>query len=146
MMRAAAAMVRAGAVGVFIDNCGLAHGGQDWVAMTEDGSSDAISFAFVAILRGDAEVYTMGMHVLGLRDIVMKRKDAEDEGFDITEVIRYLAAGDKPVSNGHVLADLEGPRFQVIAQDSPAGRLPAAMQNPFGRFKLVNVKDIGEIN
>jgi hypothetical protein len=146
MMRAAAAMVRAGAAGVFIDNCGLAHGGQDWLAMTDDGSSDAISFAFVAILRGDSEVYTMGMHVLGLRDIVMKRKDAEDEGFDITEVIRYLAAGDKPVSNGHVLADLDGPRFQVIAQDRPAGHLPEAMRNPFGRFKLVNVKDIGEIN
>ena len=146
MMRAAAAMIRAGAAGVFIDNCGLAHGGQDWLAMTDDGSSDAVSFAFVAILRGDSEVYTMGMHVLGLRDIVMKRKDAEDEGFDITEVIRYVARGDKPVSNGHVLADLDGPRFQVIAQDSPAGRLPAAMQNPFGRFKLVNVKDIGEIN
>ena len=146
MMRAAAAMVRAGAAGVFIDNCGLAHGGQDWLDMTGDGSSDAVSFAFVAILRGDSEVYTMGMHVLGLRDVVMKRADAEDEGFDITEVIRYLARGDKPVGNGHVLADLEGPRFQVIAQENPAGRLPGAMHNPFGRFKLVNVKDIGEIN
>ena len=146
MMRAAAAMVRAGAAGVFIDNSALAHGGQDWLEMTEDGSPDAISFAFVAILRGDSEVYTMGMHVLGLRDIVMKRADAEEEGFDITEVIRYLARGDKPVNNGHVLADLEGPRFQVIAQDAPSKHTPAAMLNPYGRFKLVNVKDIGEIN
>jgi hypothetical protein len=146
MMQAAAAIVRAGAAGVFIDNSALAHGGQDWLEMTEDGSSDAVSFAFVAILRGDSEVYTMGMHVLGLRDVVMKRKDAEDDGFDITEVIRYLARGDKAVSNGHVLADLDGPRFQVIAQDTPDRKVPGAMHNPFGRFKLVSVKDIGEIN
>jgi len=84
--------------------------------------------------------------VLGLSDVVMKRADAEQEGFDIVEVIRYLARGDKPVSNGHVLADLDGPRFQVIAQDGPAKLAGSPMHNPFGRFKLVSVQDIGEIN
>ncbi len=39
----------------------------------------------------------MGMHVLGLRDIVMKRADIEADGFDIIEVIRYLSRGEKPV-------------------------------------------------
>src|SRR5437773_705133 len=46
MMRAAAAIVRAGGAGVFIDNSALAHGGQDWLEMTDDGGSDALSFAF----------------------------------------------------------------------------------------------------
>ena len=81
MMQAGAAMVRAGGAGVFIDNCALAHGGQAWLEMTEDGGPDAMSFAFVAIIRGEAEVRTMGMHVLGLRDIVMNRADADaDDG------------------------------------------------------------------
>src|SRR5262249_43051830 len=71
MMQAGAAIVRAGGAGVFIDNCALAHGGQHWLDMTEDGGPDALSFAFVAIIRGKTEVYTTGMHVLGLRDIVM---------------------------------------------------------------------------
>ena len=48
----------------------------------------------------------MGMHVLGLRDVVMKRQDIEREGFDIVEVIRYLSRGDKPIGDGHVIADL----------------------------------------
>src|SRR3954468_13948548 len=78
MMEAGAAIVRAGAAGVFNDNSGLAHGGRLWLAMTEDGSSDAMSFAFVAIIRSRTEVYTMGMHVLGLRDVVMQRTDVED--------------------------------------------------------------------
>jgi hypothetical protein len=146
MMQAGAAIVQAGGAGVFIDNSALAHGGQDWLEMTADGSSDALSFAFVAIVRGKFEVWTMGMHVLGLRDVVMKRADAEQEGFDIVEVIRYLAAGEKAVGHGHVLADLEGPRFQVFTQDSPDDRAVGVMHNPFGRLKLVSVQDIGEIN
>jgi hypothetical protein len=115
MMQAGAAMVQAGGVGVFIDNSALAHGGQGWLAMTEDGGPDAVSFAFVSIIRGDEDVWTMGMHVLGLRDLVMKRADIEAEGFDIVEVIRCLARGEKPIGDGHILADLNGPQFHTCA-------------------------------
>jgi len=146
MMQAAAALVRAGGAGVFIDNSTLAHGGQDWLEMTDDASPDALSFAFVAIVRGQADVWTMGMHVLGLRDIVMKRADVEAGGFDIVEVIRYLSEGEKPVGDGHVIADLGGPRFQCFAQDSPAKMAGSPMHNPFGRLKLVSLRDIAETN
>jgi hypothetical protein len=47
--------------------------------MAEDGGPDALSFAFVAIVRGKAEVYTMGMHIMGLRDSVMKTVSAKPE-------------------------------------------------------------------
>jgi hypothetical protein len=146
MMQAAAALVRAGGAGVFIDNSALAHGGNDWLAMTDDGSPDALSFAFVAIVRGNADVWTMGMHVLGLRDIVMKRADVEEGGFDIVEVIRYLSRGEKPVENGHIIADLGGPRFQAFTQDAPRELAGSPMHNPFGRVKLVSVQDIAESN
>jgi hypothetical protein len=73
MREAGAAIVRAGGAGVFIDNCGLAFGGKLWLEMTEDASSDAVSFAFVGIVRSQTEVWTMGMHVLGMRDVVMQR-------------------------------------------------------------------------
>jgi hypothetical protein len=148
MMQAGAAIVRAGGAGVFIDNCALAHGGQAWLDMTEDGGPDALSFAFVSIVRGKAEVWTMGMHVLGLRDIVMKRQDIEVHGFDIVEVIRYLSRGDKPIGDGHVIADLDGPRFRTVfqASDSSAGPAGSPMHNPFGRMKLVSMKDIAETN
>lgn len=146
MMRAAAALVRAGGAGVFIDNSALAHGGEQWLAMTEDGGPDALSFAFASIVRGKSEVWTMGMHVLGLRDIVMKRSDIEVEGFDIVEVIRYLSRGEKQIDDGHVLADLDGSRFQAFIQDSPEGREDSPMHNPFGRLKLVSMRDIAENN
>lgn len=146
MMQAGAAMVRAGGAGVFIDNCALAHGGDNWLAMTEDGGPDALSFAFVAVVGGRDEVWTMGMHVLGLPDLVMKSADAQTEGFDIVAVIRYLCRGEKPVGDGHVLADLDGPRFQCFAQPPPKQFASSPMHNPFGRLKLVSVRDIAEAN
>jgi hypothetical protein len=149
MMRAAAAVVEAGGAGVFVDNGLLAHGGSDWRAMTEDGSSDAVSFAYIAVVRSETELYTMGMHALGLRDLTMKPTGAPDDDSEIVEVIRYLARGDKPIDDGHVIADLDGPRFQVSVQepsDQPQGRLrrDSPMHNPFGRLKLVSMRDIAE--
>lgn len=146
IMQAAAVIIEAGGAGVFIDNCVLAHGGQNWLAMTEDGGPDALSFAFVAIVRGQAEIWTMGMHVLGLRDIVMRRDDVEKGDFDIVDVIRYLARGEKPVEDGHIIADLSGPRFQAFTQDSDTKLAGTPMHNPFGRLKLVSMRDIAEAN
>ena len=146
MMQAGAAVVRAGGAGVFIDNSTLAHGGRHWLELTEDGSPDALSFAFVAIVHGQTEVWTMGKHVLGLRDILMKRADVEADGFDIIEVIRYLSRGEKPIEDGHVLADLNGPRFQAFMHDSTQVPPGSPMHNPFGRLKLVSVRDIAETN
>jgi hypothetical protein len=146
MMQAAAAIVRAGGAGVFIDNSALAHGGWNWLEMTNDAGPDALSFAFVAIIRGKTDVWTMGMHVLGLRDIVMKRTDVETGDFDIVEVIRYLSRNEKPMDDGHIIADLNGPRFQVFQQADAEDRADSPMHNPFGRLKLVSMRDIAENN
>lgn len=143
-MRAAGAIMDAGGAGVFIDNCMLAHGASAWQAMTDDGSPDAISFALVTIMNSESEVWTIGMHTLGLRDVIMKRSDCEE--FDIVEVIRYCAASEKRIDHGHVLADLSGPRFQAFAQDSPADHRKSPLHNPWGRLKLVSMKDISNAN
>jgi hypothetical protein len=146
MMQAGAAVVRAGGAGVFIDNSGLAHGGRHWLEMTEDSDPDALSFAFVGIVSGQADVWTMGMHVLGLRDVVMKRADLDADDFGIIEVIRYLCRGEKPVRDGHVLADLNGPRFQAFSEHSPERLEGSPMHNPLGRLRLKSMRDIAEIN
>src|SRR5262249_56453746 len=112
--------------------------------MTEDGRPDALSFAYITIVGGKTDVWTMGMHALGLRDIIMKRADADN--FDIIEVIRYLSQTEKPIDDGHVLADLDGPRFQAFLEESPKELAGSPMHNPFGRLKLVNMRDVAETN
>lgn len=146
MMLAGSALIQAGGAGVFIDNSTVAHGGKKWLAMTEDGGPDALSFAFVAIVAGKADVWTMGMHVLGLRDVLMKKADLDKDDFDIIEVIRYLARNEKAIEDGHLLADLDGPRFRAFVQESPKDLAGSPMHNPFGRLKLVSMRDVAEAN
>ena len=146
IMQSASALLAAGGAGVFVDNSCLAHGAQNWLGMTDDGSSDALSFAFVAIIGGKTEARTLGMHILGLRDIVMNVIDAQSEDFGIIDVVRYMAASDKPVDDGHVLCDLNGPRFRASAQASRAEMAGSPIHNPFGRLKLVSMKEIAESN
>jgi len=147
MMQAGTAIVRAGGAGVFIDNSALAHGGGFWTEMTEDGSPDAVSFAFVCIIGGKREVRTMGMHVMGFPDILLRRADLEDADADmLIEVIRYICNEVKPIGDGHVLCDLDGPRFKATATDSDELPADSPMHNPFGRLRLTSFKEVAEGN
>ena len=137
-------MVRAGGAGVFIDNSMLAHGGGLWLEMTEDGSPDALSFAFVGIVRGKTDIWTIGMHVFGLRDLVLKRADFEN-GFDIVEVIQYLIRGVRPVGDGHILA-VNGQWFTCRAEECDPRLAGTPIGNPFGRFRLLKLRDIESNN
>ncbi len=146
MMQAAAVIVQAGGAGVFIDNSGLAHGGEHWLEFAEDGSADALSFAFVSLARGKTEVWTMGMHVLGLPEIKMRRADLEPTGDLIIEVLRYMCRSDIPVDKGHVLVLDTGPMLQVTSKvecEFPAG---SPMYNPFGCLMLLPAKEIADRN
>lgn len=146
MMRAGAAIVRAGGAGVFIDNCGLAHGGGLWVEMADDGGSDAVSFAFVSIVSGEQDVWTMGMHVLGYPEFVLRRSLHDDDAEKIVEVVRYVAVGAKPIADGHLLCDEHGPQYQVATTNSDEKTAQSPMHNPFGRLRLTSLKDIAEGN
>jgi len=147
MMQAAAAIVRAGGAGVFVDNSALAHGGEGWLELTDDGGPEAISFAFASIVRGRETVYTMGMQVLGFPNILMRSRDVDDRGEAVIEIIRYLCGGGRPIGVGHILADDQGqPRFQVLAKLGDEFEPESAMHNPFGLLKIVSAKSIAEGN
>lgn len=146
MMQAAAVILRAGGAGVFIDNSGLAHGAQHWLDFAEDGGPDALSFAFVTIVRGKQDAWTMGMHILGLPEIKMRRADIEPEGDLIIEVLRYMCRSDKPVDEGHVLVLEDGQMLQVTSKTDCTLGAGTPMHNPLGCLNLLPVQEIAQRN
>lgn len=146
LMQAGAAIVRAGGAGVFIDNCGLAHGGSLWLEMTDDAGTDAISYAFVSVYAGQDEAYTMGMHIMGFPDLLIRESDQEAAGETLIETVRYICGEEKPVAAGHILMDESGPRFQCLEAPAPELTRGSPMHNPFGRLRLVSVQEIAEGN
>jgi hypothetical protein len=146
MLQAGAAIVRAGGAGVFIDNSALAHGGSDWVEMADDGGSDALSFAFVSLIHGKHAAQTMGMHVLGLPELIMQHSDLGDDPDQIIELLRYVCSGERPFGDGHVVADEFGPRYVARAVASDDRYLGTPMYNPFGSLRMTSIKEIAEGN
>ena len=146
MMRAGAAILQAGGAGVFNDNSGLAHGRDLWLQMADDGSSDALSYAFVSIVSSEREVWTMGMHVLGLPEIVMSRSEIAPDAETVVEVVRYICRDEKPFGEGHIIADESGPRYQVQTAPADEQFTGTPMHNPFGRLRLSSLREIGESN
>ncbi|HVJ68868.1 MAG TPA: hypothetical protein VM510_12840 [Caulifigura sp.] len=146
MMQAAAALVRAGAAGVFIDNCAVAHGGQAWIGMTEDASSDAISYAFVSVIAGGRDMSTMGMHVLGYPDLLLESSDVEAAGDTIVDAVRSLCAAGREIGPGHLLAFDTGASFQLFPAPSPEFAAGSPLHNPYGRLKLVSTRDLAQGN
>jgi hypothetical protein len=146
LLRAGAAIVEAGGAGVFIDNSALAHGGTFWLEMLADGSPDAISFAFVSIIQTKVEVFTIGLHVLGLPDVRMQAKDVSEDGEEVIEMIQYLCNGMKGIGDGHIIADEDGPRFRTRLVESTLSAPGSPMHNPHGCLQLTSFKDISEQN
>lgn len=147
MMQAAAAIVQAGGAGVFIDNCGLAHGGTRWREMTEDGSADALSYAFVAIARGEQEIHTLGMHALGMPELVMNcSPDAETDAAAIIEIVRSVCRDNHKLQDGDLLGDEHAARYRAQTTANIDRTAGTPMHNPFGRLKLSSLKDIAEEN
>ncbi|RLS54844.1 MAG: DUF4261 domain-containing protein [Planctomycetota bacterium] len=146
MMEAAAVIIQAGGAGVFIDNCGLAHGGQQWLEYLEDSSPDALSFAFVSIVRGEQVAYTIGMHALGLPEIRMRQVDIESNSNLIIDVLRYICQSDRPVDEGHALILEGGQMFHVVSKSNPDFGEGTPMYNPYGSLKLLPAKEIAERN
>lgn len=149
-MRAAATVVDAGGGGVFIDNCGLAHSASDWLMMAEDATLDAITFAYVGMIADAGDVTTLGMHIFGRPDFIMTERDAgeglEGELDPIIQVMQYLVATDREVDVGHVIAGEDGSGFRIAAAEPAPMTAGSSMHNPFGRWRLISLRDIAASN
>jgi hypothetical protein len=137
MLRAGAAIVRAGGGGVFIDNSCLAHGGSAWLEMADDNGPDAISYAFVNIIQGAKEAWTAGLHVLGMPDLTIRTTDIGSDREILIDTLRYMAEGHLELADGHFLANEQGLSCQIQAADGDHFAKSSPMHNPFGRLRLV---------
>ena len=76
----------------------------------------------------------------------MRRIDADADDEAIINVLRYLCRGEKPIGDGHVLADENGPRYHAVMVRSTDFEAGSPMHNPFGRLQLISVQDLTERN
>ena len=139
MLRAAAAVVRAGGAGVFVDNSGRAHPSRDWLELAEVADDSSAYQAFVSLFAGHDDLWSVGMHVFGLCDGVIGRTgDDESACLDLTSFLGYTLLPDVVIADGDYAGDYEGspPRFLLRKEATSFPPPGSPLHNPYGRWRL----------
>ena len=142
MMKAATALVKAGAAGVMVDSSTAAHGPRDWMKLAADGQPGGLYWAYVAAAGSREAVYSVGMHCLGLRDAeILDVPDVEFAGFVLHNFLGYTYQSGNVVLDGDPLGGEDGPMFR--ARHYPCSRVPVGspMYNPYGVWRLEPMGD-----
>jgi hypothetical protein len=140
LMEAAAAVMAAGGVGVFVDNSGIAHGATDWLKLFDGADDGGVYWAFVMAVRSDEEIYSMGMHILGFRDaIIPSTGNAEYDSRTLHSFLGFTAFSGASLQDGEMVGDAVLPTFQIHSQADDRCPASAPMFNPYGRWRLERI-------
>jgi hypothetical protein len=136
MLEAGASVIRAGGIGVFIDNSLLAHSGADWLELAENKSDPAaVFYAFVNVAKRAGEIVSHGMHVLGQRDCIVSSEDLSS----LEDFLRMTCAEQPEFGDGETFSDEQGSQF-CLHGEADSGLAPdRPYSNPFGRWRLERI-------
>jgi hypothetical protein len=138
MIQAAAAVIRAGGAGVFVDNSGAAYAADDWLRLADDPDDVDAFQAFVVTFANEKELWTIGMQVFGLRDGVVPRSgDDEADLHYLLSFLGYTLAPAAPIVDGDLAGDDMVPQFRVLKEGFSPVPSGSPLHNPYGRWRLV---------
>jgi hypothetical protein len=139
LLEAGAGLIRAGGLGVFIDNSVLAHVGSDWLELAEHRSDpDAVFYAFVNVVEAGTGILSRGMQVIGQRDGIVPQRG---ELNSLEEFLRGMCAELPEMGEGEVFADEEGRCFCLHGEPDQGIFPNHPVNNPYGRWRLELMKD-----
>jgi hypothetical protein len=140
MMRAGAALIDAGGLGVNVDSTGIAHGPAYWSAMCDALPELSAHRALVVYVTG-ADVYSCGMHNFGLPDAITTATDKAAAADMLRTFTRYLLERAPQMEDGHTFSISEGaPVYRVLKVPAIDYGADSLFNNPYGAWCLEPVK------
>jgi len=133
-MKAAAGLIHAGALGVKVESAGVAFGPTEWLELANGIFTE--HRAFVVYVTGE-EVYSCGMHNLGLRDAVVCADDSKDPVELIRTFTKYLLIEQPKTAAGHTFSVEQGaPKYRLSEEACTFYAPDSLFTNPYGIWRL----------
>lgn len=138
LMRAGAALLRAGGLGVKIESTGLSYKPADWHEHCENLHLLFAHRALVVYLTG-ADVCSCGMHNLGLKDAATPSRNDPAAATELLRVFtQYLFTESPSIRAGQTFSvDEDAPVYRIEEQDSQTYDKNSLFHNPYGIWRLV---------
>jgi hypothetical protein len=133
---AARALLDAGGLGVKIESTGLAHSPAGWRTICDELHLFSAHRACVLYLTGP-EVYSCGMHNLGMKDAIVENFD----GPDAVELVRtftwYMYSEAPVIRSGQTFSvSATAPVYRVLADPGIQYEDGSLFANPYGFWRL----------
>ncbi len=139
---AAAAVLRAGGLGVKVETAGKAFSPEDWHRHLAEEESPALYPMFVvdSITDESGAVYSCGMHNLGLKDTIVGGADFQ-ASVDLISAFSYYQLVDAPtITSGQTFSvDAEAPVYRIAEEKSQPSAGYELFENPYGVWRLTRV-------
>ncbi|WP_312547826.1 DUF4261 domain-containing protein [Massilia sp.] len=136
MMRAGAALIDSGGLGVKVDSTGIAHAPAYWIDMCEQLDQLTAHRALVVYVAG-ADVYSCGMHNFGLPEAVTSARDKTQAADMLRFFTRYLLERAPDLADGHTFSVSEGKPVYRLERVAAIDYGEASLfNNPYGAWRL----------
>ena len=137
MMRAGAALIDSGGLGVKVDSTGIAHAPAYWIDMCDQLDQLTAHRALVVYVAG-ADVYSCGMHNFGLPEAITSAGDKTQAADMLRFFTRYLLEHAPRLEDGHTFSVSEGkPVYRVERTEAIDYGEGSLFNNPYGAWRLV---------
>ncbi|HSI82432.1 MAG: hypothetical protein ACAI35_08585 [Candidatus Methylacidiphilales bacterium] len=137
-MKAGAALLYSGGLGVKVESTGIAFAPSDWIRMAEDKifREGTRHRAFVVYGTGE-DTYSCGMHNLGMWDAIVESRHSDDPVELLRVFTRYIATEGPVFKAGHTFSVGEdAPRYRLSEEENQPCGDHEMFRNPFGMWRL----------
>lgn len=140
MMLAAKALLKAGGLGVKVESSGLAHSPDAWIKMCQNLHLFSAHRALVVNIADQNEVYSCGMHNLGLYDAITTIDDKQ-QAVELLQVFTWYLFTESPeLKAGQTFSvDAEADVYRLREHQGINYGEKSLFNNPYGTWELVPV-------
>lgn len=136
LMHAARALLDAGGFGVKVESTGLAHSPETWRRLCDDLHLFSVHEACVVYITG-TDVYSCGMHNLGLKDVVVAADRTEDPVELLRTFTRYAFVGRADIRAGQTFSVAsDAPVYRIVEDEGVLYDASSLFKNPYGFWRL----------
>lgn len=139
MINAGNAILKAGALGIKVETAGRAFTPEQWTEISHTEGIEKFYQAYVAMaLAENNEIYTCGMHNMGLRDILFNPGADMKTGIELVSLFICYLLYDKPdIEPGETFSrDADAPIYTILEEGCTRYAEDDPFFNPFGMYRL----------
>jgi|HigsolmetaAR201D_1030396.scaffolds.fasta_scaffold06133_2 hypothetical protein len=133
-----ARLLATGALAVKVESAGVAHSAEDWRSLAMSDDLTALYYAYVTKINNGEQLYSCGMHLLGLPDAAVPGWINEDEASELLDTFLLYMLLDRPtLGNGHTFGLTTRPeRYRLRHKPCMRYHIDDLFFNPYGFWVL----------